>query len=251
MNKAEPITLFGHLKESMSKVGITVERKEHGYTPLTRILSDLSSSNQTLNIRPDGIFYSQSEVGEQRGYIFPLDGFNSSYPKAHICECSRLKKIRYTLKRRYEWANKSDVYVNVAGSIETVHSLPICPDCLQMIRSDSLRPESTSQFVKIILNGKDNDLFPSYGSPQRVTPEWYRIRREYLIDKAYVCEDCGSSFAPLSDNMFIDVYHINGNSQDNRRSNLVSLCLNCRLKEDETLNSKSLLILLKSIRKKR
>jgi len=227
MSKAEPITLFGRLKESMSKVGITVELKEHCYTPLTRILSDLTSSNQTLDIRPDGIFYSQPEVGEQRGYLFPLDGFSSSYPKAHICECSKLKKIRYTLNRRYEWANKSDVYVNVAGSIETVHSLPICTDCLQTLNSAGKKIESTSQYVQMLQDNIADQIFETSQEKCKLSASWLSTRREYLEEVNYTCEECGKIFRNIDQLPFIDVIHENGNVSDNRKINLKCICRDC------------------------
>lgn len=65
----------------------------------------------------------------------------------------------------------------------------------------------------------------------RYASNWATVSRDYKESVGWVCEGCGVHLGRREDQYLLHVHHKNRDSLDNRRSNLVALCVQCHSKQ--------------------
>ncbi len=63
--------------------------------------------------------------------------------------------------------------------------------------------------------------------PSRYTSDWSSVSRKYKDSQRWTCEECFLVLRKPGDQHLLHVHHKNRDSLDNRRSNLIALCVQC------------------------
>jgi len=235
MGDIRPLTTFSRMRGMLERKGISGGEERTAYAASNHVLGISEIQSGKLDISERGIFYISSDGRRERGYLYPLENRESSYPKAHICECpTLLRDIRSALKvERFVWANKTRVLVKKAGSfgLTEVNGLDICWDCLDALGGIRIVgfPRNTVAFVKKLEQDTADDLFKSseesdvFGRPL----DWHTVRSAYLEKVGYTCDRCGKSFRQIDLTPFVDVFPVDGRFTNRQFRNLKCLCVKC------------------------
>jgi hypothetical protein len=64
-----------------------------------------------------------------------------------------------------------------------------------------------------------------FAPKEKYTKDWRKVSKEYRKSVGWKCEMCGVNCN--TDNALLHTHHKNRNSRDNRRRNLIALCIQC------------------------
>lgn len=237
MQSVKPLVPFSKLKEVLQKKGISIVSSDSGYVASSHIISNIDTRSGSLEISEGGIFYTTPDGLKHRGFLYLMDSIGSSYPKAHICECSTLQDFKSARKTyRYIWSNRTKVFIKASGGggVFEVDGLDICKNCLSALNGYRIPgfPRTTKDFVRRLETDSADALFPNHKVLDIFgrTPDWYFVRQDYLERVNYTCEECGRVFDQIDMRPYLDVIHVNGHLEQNVFHNLKCLCVDCRKK---------------------
>jgi len=233
MEDIEPLTSFPRMSEVLLKKGITAVSRKQKYVASTHFIDKIANTER-IEMDEGGIFYLSPNGNKTRGYLYLLDNRDSSYPKAHICECAVLRDYRNTrFTGRFVWTNKSNVAIRVGGSygFDGVNRLEICKSCLYALDWSCIKgfPLNTVDFVQRLEQDTADALFKTSTNKDILdrTRNRYSIRLGYLEHVDYICERCGRSFSQIDQRPFIDVITVEGSAEQRMYRNLKCLCVGC------------------------
>lgn len=175
-------------------------------------------------------------------------GDRPSSPKFHISQCSTLKNMRSKgLFEKYVVSTRMDgiflVNLIVSNSHQRVErKLDVCKKCLSNLNYNGYRENKFKAFNSFDLN----EFFIRFiCSPITVTPsetektaplniyskDWNKISIEFKKKAKWICLKCEKDFSDPTKSKFLHSHHKNGNTFDNRPSNIEVLCILCHAEE--------------------
>ncbi len=178
-----------------------------------------------------------------------LHGSHSSFPKFHICNCSTLEEmISKGRFKRYVVSTRTDgiflfnlINSNENQTIEREEELDVCKNCLWHLNYNDYRTNRSKAFAMFELS----EFFIRFTcSPIRVTPletertaplsvypkDWNKKSTAFKNTANWVCKRCKKDFSGKK-SKFLHSHHKDGNTFDNRPSNIEVLCILCHAKE--------------------
>jgi len=178
-----------------------------------------------------------------------LDNDRNSLPRFHIVGCSTLEQmIRHNRFQRYVVATRTDgiFKINLINSstgsvLKKDQELDVCKNCLWKLNYNNYKGDRVTAFKTFALE----EFFVRFAcSPITVTPletdrtaplsvyskDWNKMSKEYKKRANWRCERCGRDFGGRK-TKFLQAHHKNGNTFDNRPSNIEVLCIICHSKE--------------------
>lgn len=180
-----------------------------------------------------------SDETQYKGYIYlkhPVHIEQYGPPKFHIGVCEKIAKEKAAGKfeNRYFWSNspKVDLIDAVTGREYKQVELEICTICK---RKTWVGFNSTLGFTEL-LDRHDQKKVPDevvldlFG----YTTDWQKISRAIREERNHTCQCCGLQVPPNQRRRgMLQVHHLSGDKSDNRRANLLCLCVYCHARMDE------------------
>lgn len=178
-----------------------------------------------------------------------VHGSHESLPKFHICHCSTLEEmIRRGRFKRYVVSTRTDgiflynlINSNKDQILEREERLDVCKNCLQNLNYNDYITDKDKAFKTFDLN----EFFIRFiCSPIKVTPsetertaplsvypkDWSQKSTAFRNATNWICKRCNKNFSG-NKSKFLHSHHKNGNTYDNRPSNIEVLCILCHSKE--------------------
>lgn len=180
-------------------------------------------------------------------YILENEPENSR--RFHVSDCRTLESMRHQgrFERYVVTSKKSGIFSVTSTDPETKHveeleaQLYVCKVCLKALNWDGYGHASRAQRETIWSEFFMEDFFAEYATFFRQKPthtdqtapiggyvkEWSALSKRIRAERSWTCEgdDCG---VRLEDHKrLLHCHHINGNVQDNSRSNILVLCKIC------------------------
>ncbi|WP_158996597.1 HNH endonuclease [Pigmentibacter ruber] len=160
---------------------------------------------------------------------------NYKYPKYHITECDTVKNFRQKNKsNRFVIHTREDEMFHINeienGEVKaTLVNLKVCTYCLKNINwndGEFTLKKFYEKFPKDLVKSK-----PKYTSDMAplnyYTSNWSEISFKTKKSKNFKCEECNIYLGEKEHLSFLHVHHINGERNDNSKSNLQTLCYEC------------------------
>jgi hypothetical protein len=236
MTAARTLFAFEPLAQYLDNAGFP-SVKRGGFEIIRR---DFSREEREGRIRyeADAIILISGDT-QYKGYIYlkyPRNIEMYGMPKFHIGVCKKVaeEKVAGRFDNRYFWSNSPKVdLVDTVSKLEYKQvDLEICSICKRKLWVGF---NSTSDFTKV-LDLHDQDV-PSddvvldlFGYPT----DWQKISRGIREERHHTCGCCGLQVpADLRRRGMLHVHHANGDKTDNRRANLLCLCVYCHARIDE------------------
>lgn len=173
-----------------------------------------------------------------------------SRPKFHICHCATLEEMKKEGRsKRYVVSTRTDgvfnfnqiKYVNGTPIVnEKEEKLDVCKNCLESLNYNNYRADREKAFEEFDLN----EFFVRFScSPIKITPletektaplnvyakDWNKKSVKFREDANWRCGKCGKDFSGKK--KFLHCHHKDGNTFDNRPSNIEVLCVLCHAEE--------------------
>ncbi len=186
--------------------------------------------------REDGIFV-KIDGHLYRRYIYMkdyrVDHWND-FPRFHLIACSRVNDIG---RGWYLSGSSKTISVRERDNPEIIHeniTLKLCGNCREEYLGDST-PETTVDFFNSLEQIEPEKIKESELRPDGYTWDWDIISMEFRKARNYRCENpkCGIQIDNQLHRQFIEVHHKNRRKEDNRRQNLIALCVLCHAFQDE------------------
>ena len=220
-----------------------------------------------LDISPDEIEYAPDGTLEYQGqrvivYIrdqyhrdeYALHSYELIDPehlcRFHVADCPTLSQMRRQGRYdRYVVATRRDgrFTVNFLDGNRLIEQevecrLYVCRRCLDRLNYQNYRNRRT-QRDEIRDSFDLNEFFEMYNSRiaiestgtditasvNQYPPNWDRISRNYRETVRWQCEECDIDLTDRRE--FLEVHHINGLRNENRKDNLCALCINCHAEQ--------------------
>lgn len=237
MTAARALFAFEPLIEILDYFGYPVA-ESGGFQIIRR---DLSREEREGRVRfnPGSI---QLDVGgtEYKGYIYlktPADVEKYGLPKFHIGICEKLadERAKGHFENRYFWSNspRVDLVNTTTGREYKQVDLSLCGFCRKTLTKGT--EATTVGFTKELdLHDQevisDDVVLDLFGYPT----DWQKISRGIREERQFTCGCCGFQLpASLRRRGMLHVHHGNGDKTDNRRANLLCLCVYCHARIDE------------------
>ena len=200
--------------------------------------------DSTLSLRGQRVVVSIRDV--------PVYGNDYKLPKYHFSYCRTLSDM--TKKNRWgryhsTQNNSGEFLINFTDNRikSEIHHLDICQNCLDLLSWDGFSyGMSLKTRESIVKNFNLKQFFEKYpkdvlsvmptytvdiGPVNDYTDDWNKISATTKKDRGYKCEQCGIQL-PESDKHLLDVHHANGQKNDNSKSNLKVVCVECHSLEE-------------------
>jgi hypothetical protein len=237
VTSARALFAFESLAEHLDAFGYPkIERGE--FQVIRRDLS-WEEREGRVHFQPGSI---QLDVGgtEYKGYIYlkhPRNIEMNGMPKFHIGICDKLAEERQLgrFENRYFWSNspKVDLADAVTGLEYKQVDLALCGLCRGRMK---LEFNTTTTVFTMELDLHDQEVVSDevvldlFGYPT----DWQKISRGIREERHFTCGCCGLQVPPnLRKRGMLHVHHANGDKADNRRANLLCLCVYCHARMDE------------------
>lgn len=237
MSHSRTLFAFWPLAEFLDRLGFP--KVEHSGFQIVR--RDLSREEQEGRVRYEAGSV-QLDIGgaEYKGYIYlknPRDIERFGLPKFHIGMCEKLEdeRARGKFDNRYFWSNSPTVDL-VDGLTKREYKkadLSLCGFCRKALKA-GIEPTTTGFTKALDIHEQDvvsdEVVLDLFGYPT----DWQKISKALREERNHTCECCGLHVIPeLRRRGMLQVHHINGNKTDNRRANLLCLCVYCHARIDE------------------
>jgi hypothetical protein len=178
-----------------------------------------------------------------------IHGNYSSLPKFHISHCSTLEDmIRQGRFKRYVVSTRTDGIFNfnlIQSNENQVYNreekLDVCKNCLKYLNYNDYSSDRYKAFETFDLNEffarfacspiKTTPLETDKTAPLSVYPDDWNARSIAFKNAAnWICHRCKKDFSG-GKSKFLHSHHKDGNTFDNRPSNIEVLCIFCHSKE--------------------
>lgn len=181
-------------------------------------------------------------------YIRDVNNYSDELklPKFHVAYCSTLQKMHAQGRnRRYVVSqNENDIFhlnlINRNAVRKTEQKLDVCRNCLELLHWNNYS-QKMPYYEKnnCVSNFKISEFFSKYpksiiksnGYSQTNSPiniyndNWKDISNKYRESKRWICEECSVRLS--NHKKLLHTHHINGQKNDNSKSNLKALCVEC------------------------
>lgn len=214
--------------------------------------------DKNFSIKNNELFYKNTKVllyiRDQAMYGQPEDilkNYKSGY-KFHLSWCKTLQSMFNSGKyEKYVVSTRQDdvLLVRAIGSnnkvYESEQKLHVCRYCLSTLNYKGYRYATKAQKDKIynefslkeFFNVQNSDYsfhdmpkHDEYSAKTNIYPDnWEHVSELHRKLCHYRCERCGKNCS--HDHKLLHVHHINGNKQDLRQTNLITLCRECHIAE--------------------
>jgi hypothetical protein len=175
-------------------------------------------------------------------------GRYQSYPKFHITNCQTLEDMtakgrfqRYVVSTRTDGIFNYNLINSNGLEAKKEEKLDVCKNCLKALNYNNYLEDYAKAFKMFDL---DEFFIRFTCSPIQITPletdrtaplsiypsDWNKMSTEYKNNANWTCGKCNSSFQDER-SKFLHCHHKNGNTYDNRPSNIEVLCIRCHSKE--------------------
>ncbi|WP_424409569.1 HNH endonuclease [Pasteurella sp. PK-2025] len=166
--------------------------------------------------------------------------------KYHLTDCKTLTEMKEKGRfARYHVTTNKDGYFQINDGISRTEEvrLNVCKNCLDKINYKNYRHSPYQHKNKVFREFNLNDFFaeyqtyfqnvPEYKNQDKIgyTKNWQEISDNYRKEKQYCCENCRVDLS--SHRSLLHTHHKDGNKQNNDRSNLKALCVECHSKEPD------------------
>lgn len=175
-----------------------------------------------------------------QGHKVDLYSKKSGY-RYHLCNCITLQGMKAQGKQhRYLATRRRDGFFEVfyTGGYKTqklVLKLELCKHCTKILRHKKMYKYPFS--IKEYYEKYDSDVpktiryRKTVTEVQEYTPEWADISREYRKASGYKCKMCMVDCSAKTE--LVHLHHINGNKLNNKRTNLLCLCVDCHSEQPQ------------------
>jgi len=171
--------------------------------------------------------------------------------KFHVADCSTLQQQREKgTFNNYSATNNLSGKFHVYGfdkkneRDEFDTKLNVCQNCLKKLNYKNFNSVSRNEKNNIVSNFTTSEFFERYSTlfeylpnidtneekeATTYTDNWEIVSKDYRASKNYICETCDTSFIKYKH--LLHTHHINGKKDDNTKSNLKAVCIDCHRKE--------------------
>lgn len=202
----------------------------------------LSDPNITVTISQDGTI----EVNGLKACAYIKKQYigvdiysKSSGYRYHLCNCQTIQRMIHSQRlSRYVSTTRSDGFFPVITQVqqqarECIIKLELCQNCRDILRSRGMLPEpySLKRFFAIY----QPNIPPTILRTEQViveekyAPNHPEIARRYKKKANYCCQICGVNCSRAENHLHL--HHKDGNGQNNNRSNLLVLCIDCHSRQ--------------------
>lgn len=202
-------------------------------------------TKSTIEINDSDIIVPPNELLEKNGrkicvYIrdqghkVDLYAKKSGY-RYHLCNCSTLQWMKIQGRQhRYLATRRRDGFFEVfyTGGYKNRKvelKLELCQNCISILKYKKIYKYPFK--LKDFYEQYDSDVPKTIRYRKTVTevqdyePEWTDISREYRRASGYKCKMCTVDCSEKTE--LIQLHHIDGNKLNNKRTNLLCLCVQC------------------------
>lgn len=204
-----------------------------GGKPPIDIITILNFSDLSNEIDELGYFHLDKYGNKSRMGLYQINYDNKfkwlNSPKLHLEKC----KTVIDLKNRMKATNDFEV-TYFAKEMSFTEKLKICKNCVQIISDNSSVNISGNTFSEFILSIEEDELKKStiLGDNGYVI-NWSQISRAFRDSKNYKCEKCNYKIKNLTESKFMQTHHVDRNKLNNKKYNLMCLCIKCHSEVDE------------------
>ena len=235
-NSEELLYSFSELKKFLIERGFVIGTREPYVIKKPEDVTVEALRKGSIRFENNGIFVKTDDGRDVQVFLYKRDYHLKRYgkPKYHICRCQTIDDFIQSggFKSHYRSTNCDPVKVcdmDDDNKEKEVGGLPLCSNCMRMIRQFSnMNSTAFAQVLKAANGGEEveEDLFG-------YTRNWDEISTNYKISKDYTCEKCGLKIDDAYDRQYIHCHHIDGDKKNNAESNLKCLCLDCHAHVNE------------------
>ncbi|ACS83825.1 HNH endonuclease [Musicola paradisiaca] len=182
-------------------------------------------------------------------------GKEITLPKYHLANCRTLQGMwRRNRSGRYVVATRSDglfiiKHLDASGTEwETKETrLNVCKSCLETLNWKGYSSKSYQERMTIFNQFSLKEFFEKYPNSKTTyraehtdisaptntySNDFNTISKQYRESIHWHCEQCGINLKEKNLNKYLHVHHRDGQKNNNQRSNLQALCIECHSKQD-------------------
>jgi hypothetical protein len=189
-------------------------------------------------------------------YIRDRSQFNG-LPKFHFASCSTLVAMHSNQKiDKYVVATRMDGLFDLnitgfGGKTKTTSRLAVCKNCLERLNYKGYYhslPNATK--AKLVSSFSISEFFDEYSNSlidnmpifnadnapiNDYSDDWDQISLAYRESVHWTCENeqCGRVLSPWHLRQYLHTHHRNGKKYDNKRPNLMALCIECHAEQPD------------------
>ena len=181
----------------------------------------------------------------------------SGLPKFHFASCSTLVAMHSNQKiDKYVVATRMDGWFDInvtgfGGKTKTTSHLAVCKNCLAHLNYKGYYhslPKATK--AKLVSNFSIPEFFDQYSNSlidniptfnsdnapiNDYSDNWDHISLAYRESVNWTCENeqCGRELSQSHLRQYLHTHHLNGKKYDNKRANLMALCIECHAEQPD------------------